>query len=43
MGNIVDLIATYKIEAILVSVVAASGFLLHRENTQNDHLRKMLN
>lgn len=30
MGNIVDLIAAHKIEAILVAVVAASGFLLHR-------------
>jgi hypothetical protein len=39
MGNIVDRIVANKLETLLLSVIAASGYLLYKEHQKNDDLR----
>lgn len=42
MGNVVDKVASHKIEILLLAAITASGYLLFKQQQQKDELKKLL-
>lgn len=42
MGNVVDKVASHKIELLLLAAITASGYLLFKQHQQKDELKQLL-
>ena len=42
MGNIVEKVASHKVEALLLAAIASAGYLIHRQHEEKQQLKDIL-